>query len=251
SYSWWEERFSFEGVKKIDNSRYFLVGYYNNNWPPFYYEDIDLAFMIMDDEMNYYNLQFYGTLDTNEYHTRFDFHTIDTLFIGGYKKVQPGPYDSWVTVYKTNLNGDVLFYKNFGGYGYYYMDALLATPDGGCIAGCRFWDFYENPDSPIYDIVLLKFDSNGGLVTSTQENTPPILISDFSIFPNPGSDCLNINSAKKDLQIRLFDLSGKLVLEKGFEKSVSLNTSQLPKGVYSYQILQNNILLENGKWVKE
>ena len=37
SYSWWEERFSFEGVKIIDSSQYFLIGYYNNNWPPFYY----------------------------------------------------------------------------------------------------------------------------------------------------------------------------------------------------------------------
>ena len=251
SYSWYEMMFHFETAKQIDETKYFLIGDYNSVIPPFTYEDFDLAFMIMDDEQDYYNLQKFGTVDTNEMFTNLDFITLDTLFIGGQKWVQPGPFDSWVTVYKTNLNGDIFFLKNFGGYGRNILNFMLATPDGGCIAGCTYWDFYENPDEVIRDIVFLKFNSKGDLVTSIPENTPTIIISDFSIFPNPGSGYLYINSAKENLQIRLFDFTGKLVVEKCFDKSISINTEQLPKGIYSYKIFQKGVQLESGKWMKD
>jgi hypothetical protein len=207
--------------------------------------------MIMDDEQNFYNLQKFGTVDSSEWDVRLDYLTTDTLFIGGLKEVKPGPIDSWATIFKTNLDGDIFFQKNFGGYGRYGINFLLATPDGGCIAGCTYWDFYEYPDEIIRDIVFLKFTSNGDLITSVPENAPPIYISDFLVYPNPGKDILKISSGKDGLVFEMFNLEGKMVLEQAFDKNTSINTGSLPNGVYSYQIIREGRLLENGKWIKE
>ena len=248
---YYEEKFLPYSIKKIDSTISFILGIYNSNMPPFYYEDFDLGFMLMDDEANHFNLQIKGSLDTNEISTRMDYISLDTLFVGGTKQVHPGPNDTWVTIYKTNMDGDNFFYKHFGGYGRYDLNYLLATPDGGCIAGCSFWDFYENPSYHTHDIVILKFNSNGDLITTVHENTPPIIISDFIVYPNPGNNVLNISSAKDGLIVSLFDLAGKLVLEKRFNKSISINTDQLPKGIYSYKIFQKEVQLESGKWMKD
>ncbi|NOX47533.1 MAG: T9SS type A sorting domain-containing protein, partial [Chlorobi bacterium] len=251
SFYWDEQAFILESVKEIDDFNYFLLGEYISNVPPFYYEDFDLSYMIMDDDMNASNLQIFGSLDTNEVLPEMDFLNLDTLFIGGRKKVEPGPFDTWVSIFKTNLDGDVFFQKNFGGYGRYSLSGLLATPDGGCIATCSYWNFYEYPNMDNTDIVFLKFDSNGGLITSVPENTPPIYISDFLVYPNPGKDVLNISSGKDGLLFKLFNLEGKMVLEQTFDKNTSINTAFLPTGVYSYQLIQEGNLLENGKWIKE
>ncbi len=251
SYFWYEEAFSPKITKQINDSSYFISGNYNNMAPPFTYENFDLSFIIMGDEMNASNLQIFGSPDTNEEFPRMDYINLDTLFIGGRKKVEPGPFDTWVSIFKTNLDGDIFFQKNFGGYGRYSLTGLLATPDGGCIATCSYWDFYEYPNGSNTDIVFLKFDSYGGLITSVPENTPPIYISDFLVYPNPGRDMLKINSGKDGLVFKLFNLEGKMVLEQTFDKNTSINTSRLAKGAYTYRIFRNGKLSGNGKWVKK
>ncbi len=245
----YEERFQHWRSRDIDETRYFLLGDYNTAMPPIMSGTFDLAFMIMDDEGSFYNLQTYGSIDTSEYGPQMDFLTLDTLFVGGTKMISDTS-DNLISIYKTNLSGDIFFYKNFGGYGKYYLGSLLATPDGGCIASCGFWDFYENPDVHTRDIVFLKFDKNG-LISSIPENPHKIKIADFNIYPNPGKDYLNIDSGKDNLLFRLFDFSGKLILEKGFDRSISIKTNELPAGIYSYQISQNTIQLYSGKWIKD
>ncbi|NOX47532.1 MAG: T9SS type A sorting domain-containing protein [Chlorobi bacterium] len=251
SYFWYEEAFSPKITKQINDSSYFISGEYNNMAPPFTYENFDLSFIIMGDEMNTSNLQIFGSPDTNEEFPRMDYISLDTLFIGGRKSVVPGSSDTWVSIFKTNLEGDVFFQKNFGGYGRYSLTGLLATPDGGCIGTCSYWDFYEYPNMDNTDILFLKFNSDGDLITSVPENTPPIYISDFLVYPNPGKDVLNISSGKDGLVIKLFDLNGKIILEQAFDKNTTINTGFLPVGVYSYRINREGNLLENGKWIKE
>jgi hypothetical protein len=48
----------------------------------------------------------------------------------------------------------------------------------------------------------------------------------------------------------LYDLNSKVVLENDFSGETIVNISQLPGGIYIYEISQESMILERGKWVK-
>ncbi|HET8803831.1 MAG TPA: choice-of-anchor tandem repeat GloVer-containing protein [Aequorivita sp.] len=71
--------------------------------------------------------------------------------------------------------------------------------------------------------------------------------SSVYLFPNPLKDMLNISLAEnKETEIKLYDISGKLILTKTINSSATLDFNSLKSGVYVIQI-------ENGsyKLVKE
>ncbi len=77
-------------------------------------------------------------------------------------------------------------------------------------------------------------------------------INQFSLFPNPATDEVNIKSDKEFKTILVFDFSGKLVkmIEvNSFETSV--NVSDLAKGFYSFTISMNDHSQKTIKVVKE
>ena len=60
------------------------------------------------------------------------------------------------------------------------------------------------------------------------------------ICPNPASNTINISNITGKTNIRIYNSSGELVLEKETESNLSLDISQLPMGVY-------NIIVYDGK----
>jgi len=52
-------------------------------------------------------------------------------------------------------------------------------------------------------------------------------------------------------EILLYDISSMMLLRKEFIKSLSLNTEQLAKGIYIYEVRDRNGLSKNGKIVKD
>lgn len=55
----------------------------------------------------------------------------------------------------------------------------------------------------------------------------------FKTYPNPVKEVLNIENIEKNLSLKIFDLSGKLVLETTTSGSkISIDTSSLQKGQY-------------------
>lgn len=91
-------------------------------------------------------------------------------------------------------------------------------------------------------ITIVEEDTSVGMET-VEEN-------DFQIFPNPVSQTLNIvNSSSNTMQVRIFDLSGKVVMEKGLTNQ-SLDVSGLIPGLY---LLQTQIDGEvtNHRFVKQ
>lgn len=59
----------------------------------------------------------------------------------------------------------------------------------------------------------------------------------FKTYPNPVKEVLNIENIEKNLLLKIFDLSGKLVLEtKTNDSKISIDTSNLPKGQYVVSI---------------
>lgn len=72
------------------------------------------------------------------------------------------------------------------------------------------------------------------------------------VFPNPFSDRLNFYVyGSKNSEIFLYDLTSRIVLKKKFVNSISLNTLQLAKGIYFYEIKTDNQRWESGKVLKQ
>jgi len=60
----------------------------------------------------------------------------------------------------------------------------------------------------------------------------------LSIYPNPTSDLLQIQTAIPRYEVQIFDISGQpMLLFKDLSNSTSLEVQQLPKGVYIIELL--------------
>lgn len=74
----------------------------------------------------------------------------------------------------------------------------------------------------------------------------------MSISPNPFTNELTIKTNSNELlEIILYDIVSRKLLEKEFTSSVSINTEQLAKGIYIYEVKNKNGVIKKGKVVKE
>ena len=65
--------------------------------------------------------------------------------------------------------------------------------------------------------------------------------SKLSIFPNPTNNNLNVSSENYIHAIKIFDMSGTLVLNHNcYSKNENIDLSNLAKGFYSIQISNKN-----------
>lgn len=86
--------------------------------------------------------------------------------------------------------------------------------------------------------IVVSFNSNGKVVEKaiTITSSTSVLATaeakkiEFSIYPNPVTDILNIHTREKVLNVSVYDMSGKLVSAPFSNGQV--NVSMLPKGVY-------------------
>jgi hypothetical protein len=74
----------------------------------------------------------------------------------------------------------------------------------------------------------------------------------ISIFPDPFVNELNVVMSKKEFfEITLYDITSRKTLQQKFKNSASLNTEQLAKGLYLYEVRNKNGVVNKGKVVKE
>lgn len=86
--------------------------------------------------------------------------------------------------------------------------------------------------------IVISFNSNGKVVERTLAvtsitgslATAEVKKVEFTIYPNPVSDILNIRTQEKILNVSLYDMSGKMVNTQF--RDGQINVSSLPKGVY-------------------
>ena len=75
-----------------------------------------------------------------------------------------------------------------------------------------------------------------------------------SIYPNPGNDFihLKLNSESVVMYVNIYNSVGDLIFTNNFfhSNSISINTTELPNGIYSVQIVTENNHTENIKWIK-
>ncbi|MFI1773710.1 T9SS type A sorting domain-containing protein [Thalassobellus citreus] len=96
---------------------------------------------------------------------------------------------------------------------YNYEIACLLSGDS-----CYLYIYSPNGDEATF--------WNGQLSTNKYETL------NYSIYPNPVKDKLNINTSKNNLTTKIFDLNGKLVQENELNKTKSINVETLKKGFY-------------------
>jgi hypothetical protein len=103
-------------------------------------------------------------------------------------------------------------------FAYLFIDDVCLTP---CGSSCTTGIAYENENADIY------------------------------AFPNPFSDKLNFIIGNKDSEIILYDITSRKVLQQNFINSISINTEQLAKGIYLYEVRSKNGVIKKGKVVKD
>lgn len=72
------------------------------------------------------------------------------------------------------------------------------------------------------------------------------------IYPNPVNDVLNIKSTKEIKELHIFNMVGqKVYSEKNREKNSSVRTSNLPKGMYILQTIDQQGNTKSSKFIKD
>jgi hypothetical protein len=72
----------------------------------------------------------------------------------------------------------------------------------------------------------------------------------FSVYPNPAKNILNINSKTEISNVKLFDITGKKVLEANKLNNNQVNINSLKTGLYLLQIMDVNKNVTTKKIVK-
>ena len=86
-------------------------------------------------------------------------------------------------------------------------------------------------------------------------NNFEVLNKDAFIFPNPGSNFINVYIAqqiKEQVTFEMFDFTGKKVMQENIQptSNATINTSILQSGMYFYRIRTSKKEIGCGKWIK-
>ena len=157
-------------------------------------------------------------------------------------------YDSWFHLIKINPDLTPVWEYWYGGDAYYFMYSILATNDGGCLMVGNRYDFEtQNQERDIY---IAKVNSDG-LIVWTQEI--PFNKQPTTVYPNPGTNLLNIKTQNHELLFELVNINGQVVIKKTLNKNqITISTESLNPGMYFYRLLdRKNKNAETGKWIKK
>jgi len=72
------------------------------------------------------------------------------------------------------------------------------------------------------------------------------------LFPNPFSNKMNITVKRNEfVEVSLYDVTSRKIFNQSFTNSVAINTEQLAKGIYLYEVRNKNGVIKQGKVVKD
>lgn len=191
----------------------------------------------------------YGEYEINDLPWHFDFKYPEHMWFQ-VASTEPffGLADDEMYLYKFNSEGERLNEIRKGGLGNINPGCIIATADSGCLWVGNYWNWHIKPE-PDEDIVLIKLNADGVLPSAV--NIEDENAAFCTIYPNPGSDIINIESNELVDRLQLFDMMGRLMFEKNMDCSnCKLSTATIPEGVYIYRLLHNRGIVKSGKWIK-
>ncbi len=119
----------------------------------------------------------------------------------------------------------------------------LSNNEGDVIA--EAWGYSEAPSFSQYDFYLNVTNSGDGSHVGIEDVATSV---DFSVYPNPATERLNISCNEAVREINVIDVTGRTVMTLGATNSV--NVSSLATGVYMVRVAtENGIGMQ--KFVKE
>lgn len=144
-----------------------------------------------------------------------------------------GYADVWLV--RTDVSGDTLWTRTFGGDSFDYGHSVLQTADGGYAVAGNAWP----SGAHAYDIYFIKTDADGHVAVAEPKVSPTSSTAiSVSCEPNPSSGTTRISltpqaSSSKPLTLRMYDSQGRAILSREVSaSSLLLSTSDLPAGAY-------------------
>ncbi len=176
----------------------------------------------------------------------------DNIYVGSWRASNPGAsYNGRYMVGMVDDNMNMKGMKSLGKDGYQYdMEVMQATDDGGCIVSGTV---HDNANAPEYDFDLFIRKLMPDDLVNVAENTSDPYDSDYEISPNPGTNELNINTARKGVEIRIVNMAGKEVMRKKLGDTFlnTIDVSKLHSGNYILQFQDKEGYEESIKWIKQ
>jgi len=159
-----------------------------------------------------------------------------------------------IFVLKLNSQGNFVWAKATGGTIIDEGISIVLDDFGNLYSTGRFASPSVTFDSTILTNPVIVITSNAYIAklgTSITGIESLINTSGLFIYPNPFNDKLSISMTDTDISdIIIYDVSSRKLFQQKFANSVSLNTEQLAKGIYLYEVKNKNGLIKNGKVVK-
>ena len=205
----------------------------------------DLTYFIVGDEIDELNFGF------NTRNIVFDFTDLDNPQLSF---EYSGPTSA--TDHNGYVDGDKFYLANYKA-GMRVID--ISDIANGNMTETGYFDVFINGNSAGYDgawNVYPYFESGNILISSLKYSSPDYVpgfylvksstlsvddnsLSNFSLYPNPSINSVELNSTNTPIsEISIYDLSGKLLLSKKYnsEININLNISNLASGIYLLKI---------------
>ncbi|HOY32013.1 MAG TPA: T9SS type A sorting domain-containing protein [Bacteroidales bacterium] len=145
---------------------------------------------------------------------------------------------TWATEVWTEMTDDTALWTSWT-----WKQATVNVPAVVGQSNVKFAFIYYGTDGAQWVIDDISVDGAGMAGVTPVELTPV----QISIFPNPASDNMNIESNFGINNVRIFNDFGQLVLEQVLDgKSATLNISNLTEGLYFVEVTG-----ENGKYTRK
>lgn len=180
-----------------------------------------------------------------------DFYTPDNIYMCGEDDAALSTYPTsynHIAIARMDQNLNLISEKYVGGDANYASASVVASPDGGVLLTCTRYDYLTQYNER--DVYILKLDSSDFTVGNVEHRKSNI--SNAIVYPNPGSEVINIRTSIKNTHFELYDQQGQLVLDEQIKNLITpINVQHLPPGVYVWKISDNKFVYETGKWIKQ
>lgn len=248
----WEKTFggtSHDWAKKIiaaPGGGYFLCGSSQNGGGG----SFDMFLMKMDGDGNGLWTKYYGGPQF-EYGESVGITVDNHLLLLATSASFSGNYKPDHFLVKTDLEGETIWQKTFGGEASDYSSSMVCTTDSGCV----FTGYSNGGELGKNDIVLYKITKNGDASLLSSIPTMNDTIEQIRIFPNPvrnGFSVIIDTKLTSAFELRIFNTQGALVYEDLVEPNVQgFYRPQLSQGLYLFTVRNKSGRVYSGKLIFE
>jgi hypothetical protein len=213
----------------------------------------DLIIDIRDTNNNVLYTHSFGGYDTTDWtagYNSLDFLVQSAIYAGGTSNdIYTYNYDpANFRLIKFDSTGQIKWEKQYKNGNCNRLNTVMATKDGGCLLIGSSFDYLTNEPND-YDAWMIKVGPDGNLAVGIDEKT--IVPEDYVVYPNPVKNMLTIRIPNSpNTTVKIFDTSGKELLEKNFSVQTTISTANFESGVYLYQLTTADGKTAQGKFVK-